>query len=108
MQERLIGKHDKQSSEGRALRSLREIRVAAAPDWDAPEVTLTLYFIRDSGVLAFDGKPWHEWLHGWLGCLASGSRFVFDGLVVTLDDLTGRDYVESDALDLDHLSTRAP
>lgn len=29
-----------------------------------------------------------------------------DGLVQTLDELTARDYVESDPLDLDHLSSR--
>jgi hypothetical protein len=29
---------------------------------------------------------------------------VVEGAVVTLDDMTARDYVESDPLDLDHLS----
>jgi hypothetical protein len=29
-----------------------------------------------------------------------------NGVVMTLDDLTARDYVESDPLDLDHLSSR--
>ena len=41
--------------------------------------------------------------------LPQSGRFVrVDGLVQTLDDLTARDYVESDPLDLDHLSTRQP
>ena len=30
-----------------------------------------------------------------------------NGGVMTLDDLTARDYVESDPLDLDHLSSRS-
>jgi hypothetical protein len=29
-----------------------------------------------------------------------------EGVVTSLDDLTARDYVESDPLDLDHLSAR--
>ena len=38
--DRILRKHDKQSDEGRALRSLREIRVRAAPSWDAAAVEL--------------------------------------------------------------------
>jgi hypothetical protein len=37
---------------------------------------------------------------------ATGRFTDVDGVVVTLDDLTARDYVESDPLDLDHLSGR--
>ena len=38
---------------------------------------------------------------------STSERFVrVDGVVLTLDDLTARDFVESDPLDLDHLSTR--
>ncbi len=40
---RLQEKHDKQSPEGRALQSLREIRLRAAPEWDAPKVEITFY-----------------------------------------------------------------
>jgi hypothetical protein len=39
--------------------------------------------------------------------LPPSGRFIsIDGLVVTLDDMTGADYVASDPLDLDHLSSR--
>lgn len=38
LMDRLQDKHDKDSEEGRALRALREVRVHAAPSWDAPKV----------------------------------------------------------------------
>jgi len=43
----------------------------------------------------------------WLKRVPAAGRFAtVDGAVLTLDDLTARDYVESDPLDLDHLSSR--
>ena len=103
---RMSSKHDKESDEGRALRALREIRVRAAPSWDDDPVEITLLFIRDEGADDFEGKRWDQHLEAWLARVASGGRFQIDGVVSTLDDLTARDYVESDRLDLDHLTTR--
>lgn len=43
----------------------------------------------------------------WLDRVPPQGRFVdVSGLVQSLDDLTARDYVDSDPLDLDHLSSR--
>jgi hypothetical protein len=39
-----------------------------------------------------------------LKLLPKSGRFQSDGLVVSLEDMTAKDYVESDQLDLDHLS----
>ena len=104
---RLSSKHDKNSDEGRALRSLREIRVRAAPSWGADEVMLTLWFVRNEDEPDFEDRGWDHYLDAWLKRLAAGGRFVsIDGLVQTLDEFTARDYVESDPLDLDHLSSR--
>jgi hypothetical protein len=36
---------------------------------------------------------------------ATGRFTEVDGAVLTLDDLTAREYVESDPLDVDHLSS---
>jgi len=104
---RLVEKHDKQSDEGRALRSLREIRVHAAPSWDAAQVELTFLFIRHEDESDFEGKRWDALLDTWLGLVPPSARFQpVNGLVLTLGDLTAKDYVESDRLDLDHLSPR--
>ena len=107
--DRMVEKHDKQSDEGRALRSLREIRVRAAPSWDADAVELTFWFIRDDDEPAFEPQDWEYCLTALPQPMSTFRRFVrVDGVVLTLDDLTGRDYVETDPLDLDHLSTRPP
>jgi hypothetical protein len=107
LQSRLMEKHDKESVEGRALRALREIRVQAAPSWDHHSVTLTFWFVRRDEDIDFDGSSWSTFLDLWLGLVPQAGRFnrVF-GQVTTLDDLTATDYVNSDPLDLDHLSSR--
>lgn len=107
LRDRMLEKHDKQSDEGRALRALREIRVRAAPSWDADAVELTFWFIRNDDEPAFGPEDWEHCLTALPEPQSTFGRFVrVDGVVLTLDDLTGRDYVESDPLDLDHLSTR--
>lgn len=104
---RLSKKHNKNSGEGRALRSLREIRVRAAPSWDAKTVELMFWFIREEGEPTFEGQRWDDFLDAWLRLVPVNGRFVkVDGVVFTLGDLTAQDYVESDPLDLDHLSGR--
>lgn len=107
LQSHLVEKHDRQSDEGRALRALREIRVRAAPSWDAPEVELTFWFIREEDELDFRGQGWELWLDVWLQLIPPSGRFrQVEGFVAALEDLTAKDYVESDPLDLDYLSTQ--
>jgi hypothetical protein len=107
LQARLLEKHDKQSEEGRALRALREIRVRAAPSWDAPTVEVTFWFIHEEEAIDFEGKRWDTLLGGWLQLIPASGRFRHvHGAVLALEDLTAKEYVESDPLDLDHLSTR--
>lgn len=101
-------KHDGRGDEGRALRALREIRVGAAPSWLADQVKIMFSFIRDDATPDFEGRAWHEHLERWLKLVPPAGRFTsIDGSVLTLDRLTAREYVESDPLDLDHLSARA-
>jgi hypothetical protein len=109
LQGRLQEKHDKQSDEGRALRALREIRVGATPSWDAPQLELTFWFIIDEDDAVSQIRNWGEQLEAWLRLIPASGRFTrVDGLVVELEDMTARDYVESDRLDLDHLSSGKP
>jgi len=105
---RLHDKHDRNSEEGRALRALREIRVRAAPSWDANEVEVTFLFVPEEDDLEFEGKPWYDHLERWERLLAPAGRFTRIHVAVrTLGDLTAREYVESDPFDLDHLSQRS-
>ena len=102
--EKIKKKHDKDSPEGLALQALREIRVRAAPSWDAPEVEIFFWFIRaEKNNISEQNKL----LNSWLESLPTTERFVsVDGLSVSLEDMTAQDYVESDRLDLDRLSKR--
>ena len=107
LQGRLADKHAKNTDEGRDLRALREIRVQAAPAWGANPVALLFWFIRHDDATDFEGKNWSDLLKGWLELVPKSGRFTeVDGQVVTLDELTAADYVGSDLLDLDHLSSR--
>ena len=104
---RISAKHDAQSDEGRALRALREIRIRAEPSWSAEEIQVMFWFIRDEKPLSFEGRSWDSYREQWLRRVSAAGRFnSIDGAVQTLDDLTAREYVESDALDFDHLSVR--
>ena len=100
---RLKDKHSKNTPEGEFLRSLSEIRVRAAPAWDAERIELHFWFIYDSATPQTD-----QMVQLFKACLARipaiARFFEVAGQLVTLDDMTARDYVESDSLDLDHLS----
>lgn len=107
LQGRLIDKHERNSDEGRGLRALREIRVQVAPAWDAGEVELFFWFIRNPETADFEGKNWSDLLEQWLKLIPPTGRFTeINGQVATLEDLSAADYVSSYPLDLDHLSSR--
>lgn len=106
LQARLGDKHDKDTDEGRGLRALREIRVCASPSWDAPSTEIFFWFIRDDADATFEGKSWADLLKDWLKLVPATGRFkALDGQVATLQEMTAEDYVDSDPLDLDHLSS---
>ncbi len=108
LQSRIEDKHDKLSDEGRALRALREIRVTGSPSWDASNaVEVFFWFVRNDAETTFEGKSWDGLLETWKKLvLAKGRIKKVEGVVVTLADMTAQDYVDSDPLDLDYLSTR--
>jgi hypothetical protein len=105
LRKRLVDKHGKASAEGEALRALREIRVSASPSWDADAVEVFITFIpsRDQDVV--EGEQWSDFLTKWLELVVVVGRYTrVDGAVLGLEDITAAEYVDSDPLDLDHLS----
>ncbi|HBB35882.1 MAG TPA: hypothetical protein DDZ80_14175 [Cyanobacteria bacterium UBA8803] len=105
LQSRFREKHNKSSSEGEALKSLREIRVRAAPSWHDSEIQLMFWFIRHEEEVQFQRMGWDKLLQQWLKLIPASGRFQsVEGQVVTLEDITAKDYIESDPFDLDHLS----
>ncbi len=106
LQTRMQDKHDKSSPEGEALRALREIRVYAEPSWNDATINLTFLFIRDEEQVQFQDIRWDQLCENWLKLIPPSGRFQsVDGLVVSLEDMTAKEYVESDPLDLDNLSS---
>jgi hypothetical protein len=105
LQGRIRGKHDKNSEEGQFLRTLREIRVNAVPSWAAEQVKVFFWFICDEPSLDKLALKWDKLLKKWLELVPDSKRFThIDGQIAALEDLTAKDYVESDRLDLDYLS----
>lgn len=105
LQKQMQEKHGKEESiEGKALRALREIRVRAEPSWNAPEVQLMFWFIRHEEQSHFQEIEWIKLRDKWLQLLPESECFKAYGLAISLEDMTTKDYIESDPLDLDHLS----
>ncbi len=105
LQGRIKEKHGKASPEGEALRALIEIRVRAEPSWEAKTIKLLFYFIRNLREVTFQGRNWNYFREQWLALVPERGRYTsVDGIVVTHDDIKAREYLESDRLDLDHLS----
>jgi len=106
LQNRLIEKHGKETSEGAALRALQEIRVAASPSWNSGQVHLIFYFIRkDGSPESFDGRSWGEWCEDWMKRLPVDKYFInSEGLIVDYRSMSAAEYLQSDALDLERLS----
>lgn len=105
LQSRLADKHEKSTDEGRGLRALREIRVHASPSWDAPQIEIFFWFVRNESDADFEGKNWADLFKEWLKLVPTTGRFKsIEGQVLTLQDMSAGEYVDSDPLDLDHLS----
>ena len=106
---RLTDKHEKHTDEGAYLRALGQIRVRAAPSWEGETAELQWWFIKNcepDGVKQID---WHTTITRWMDLFEPGSRFTVTAVIsCMLEDMTARDYVESDALEFDHMSTSRP
>jgi hypothetical protein len=105
LQKRLTEKHNKGSPEGAALRALREIRVHALPSWEAPKVEVSFWFVLGPDAAALKPDAWAAFLREWTDRLPESTEYHLDhAALVSLEDLTARDYVESVLLDLGYLS----
>ena len=107
LQRRFADKHDKETVEGAHLRALREIRVRAAPSWNEERIRLGWWFVKDSDPENVDAD-WPTFMDRWLDLFDQAGRFRLDPpIACRLEDMTARDYMESDRLDLDRLSVRS-
>jgi hypothetical protein len=108
LKDRLSEKHGKASPEGIVLRSLREIRIQASPDWNADQIELLFYFVKDpEAEQDSNDVKWEDYRKQWLKFIEPTERFLkVNGVVVELCDINAQEYLDSDPLDLDHLSSR--
>lgn len=106
--DRVKKKHAKASPEGRALETLEEIRVTGAPSWSSNSIEVFLTFAPATRAQAEGAMPEDEWdrlIDSWLSrCKPKGRIRTIEGAMIPLDDLTAREYVDSDPLDLDYLT----
>lgn len=76
----------------------------AAPSWDDREVQLSRWFIKDADPADVQ-VDWSTLLDQWLARFDQTGRFRVDSAIACqLENMTARDYLESDRLDLDRLS----
>ncbi|MGH9267020.1 MAG: hypothetical protein ACRD0D_02465, partial [Acidimicrobiales bacterium] len=96
------------TAEGRALEALEEIRITASPSWADQPIDVFITFspptrVEADQVMAED--QWDELVDSWLRRAEPfGAVGSIDGAMIPLDEFTGREYVDSDPLDLDYLS----
>jgi hypothetical protein len=103
---RVKDKHGKTTSEAVALRAISEIRVSANPTWDSDAVELMFWFIRNFDDDSVPSDEWPQHLNAWLALITAQGRYNrVLGQVITLADMSAEEYITSDRLDLDHLST---
>lgn len=107
LQRRVIERYSKDTPEGRFLRAIREIRVRARPGWEADQPEIELLFLFDGDqALPQDSDDRASEL---LGRLVPGGRYaVVEGRALSLHALSAAEYLESDRLDLEHLSAPKP
>lgn len=108
MVRRIRERHDRDSPEGRALSALEEIRVTGAPSWSAPAIEVFIVFAPPSASDAAEimtDEEWDQIVDEWVArAEPHGVVRSVDGAMIPLDELTAREYTDSDLLDLDHLS----
>ena len=108
LRRRLVRRHGKSSLEGKAVSALYEVRVRAAPSWSESRIDVYFWFLWDDTDASTQGVDWAKWCGEWLGLISPSEKYRVEGQSAELGDLTARDYIESDALDLDHLSAEEP
>jgi hypothetical protein len=76
----------------------------AAPSWRDDNVQLAFWFIKESCP-----ATWDDMIEEWLALFDQSGRFTIEFAVACgLEDMTAKDYIESNRLELDQLSIPRP
>ena len=90
---------------------MREIRVKAIPNWQDEKIQLEWWFIVKDKVRKLDEQTKDELLRAFQEKFKPTDKYtVVDGSprFAYLEDITAKDYLESDRLDFDYLSVSKP
>lgn len=105
--DRVKKKYRRDDAEGRALRSVYEIRATAEPNWQSQSIEVTLTFLIDENevVPSLTDDVWATLVEGWEKlCKPTGVIRNIYTLLLPLAEMTAREYVDSDCLDLEDMS----
>lgn len=101
-------KHGKNSSEGRLVEALREIRVQSDPNWDAQQVTVFFWFLLEPGELKpEDFDTARADIEKWMKRIEFSDTFVLREEPFSLvepRDMSVEDYFNSHLIDYDDVS----
>jgi hypothetical protein len=103
LRERIIKCRNASTDEGLVIRNIAEIKVRAAPSWEADKVELVFYFIKDGDTL--DKNTEVDVIGNWMALLEENEKFTVQQYRIRkLKDIRANEYLEADTLDLDYLS----
>ena len=84
------------------FRELEEIRIQASPSWDASQIDVFIWLILSDDAPTRDRS---DVLDAWLAKIPPRGPFVScQGRIVRYEDMTAAEYIDSDPLELDHMS----
>jgi hypothetical protein len=105
-------KRTRDTDEGKALRAVDDVRLLPNPDWSAGEIYVEMLICppsRGAAIAVLPDADWLELLGEWESrCTPNGVIRSVELVLQPLDELSARDYVDSDPLDLDALSPDRP
>lgn len=102
---RLQGKHDKSTEEGQASRWIRQIRLTASPGWNADKFRLHFWIILEDDAPEQALSLIEAQFTMWTATFSQPAEVIdISWQVTSVDTMSAREYLQSDALDLDQLS----
>jgi hypothetical protein len=89
---------------GLELDRLNQIRVLATPAWNEDKVKLVFWFVK--GAATDDKYDWNSFFEEFKANFKSTKYEIVDCTIISLDDMSARQYLDSDKIDFDQLSSK--
>lgn len=100
LRKRFLERGSKSHAEGAHWRAVREIRIRARPSWSAAIVFLTFWFIVDAEPEGHSPN-WDQMVGEWIKLVPFSDQYKLEFAgAVRPEDISTRDYIDSDRLEL--------